>query len=159
MIPSLWFCDVCGSNDKIIRNGAVELPEMNGSVAADEQTFLAIGWKDARGEYRIAVIDENLNRAAVDKDAQMEQTFGQGTGALFALFGVETLFQPRAVDRDFLRVVIVADRQTAAAIRLSSSASRIRISSPPYEIMILEKIEGRLNCAEFSLCQVHHRTS
>lgn len=94
MIPSLWFCDVCGSNDKIIRNGAVELPEMNGSVAADEQTFLAIGWKDARGEYRIAVIDENLNRAAVDKDAQMEQTFGQGTGALFALFGVETLFQP-----------------------------------------------------------------
>ena len=58
---------------------------MDRNVALRDQPFFARRREDAGREHRVAVVDEDLDRAAVDEDTQMRKSLRQRARTLLAL--------------------------------------------------------------------------
>lgn len=108
---------------------------MNGRVTAEDQAFLALCRENTGGKYRVAVVDENLNGAAVDEKAKVEQSLRQRTGTLFAQRRIKAAFHARAVYRYFLCSVVVCYGNAAVAVFVRKKTQR-HISAPANQLKL-----------------------
>ena len=90
---------------------------MDRSVALNNQSVFSLGGEDTRGKNCVAVVDENLDRTAVYKNAQVKKSLGQRTGSLFALLCIEAPFQSGAVNGYLSGTVILGNGHAAGTSR------------------------------------------
>ena len=85
--------------DEIVLYGGIQLPDVQGGVAFQAQEVFVSYRESTRRKDCLTIIDEDLNRAVVDEDAHVMQTFGQRTGPHFALVDMEAALHAGPIDR------------------------------------------------------------